>query len=250
VPQQKRKKLDAVAKKGIFLGYEANTKGYRVLSLKDKKIMVSKDVTFVKENRAEPSEEIWDTESGESALPGTTSSSDSPGAEKSPASEGERKVEKEKNEESREETLDELEGAGGLNRVNRLDSPDAGATPTEEASTNDDLGRFRRAKKPSTRYPQSEWQRVYLAKVEDRDAVEETKGEDAKTEPQTFSKAVSEEDAEFWEKVMDEEMASLLENKTWDVREVPHGVKPVYRQNGFIKSNAMSTGTSPGTKHG
>jgi hypothetical protein len=50
VPQQKRKKLDAVAEKGIFLGYEANTKSYRVLSLKDKKIMVSKDVTFVEEN--------------------------------------------------------------------------------------------------------------------------------------------------------------------------------------------------------
>jgi hypothetical protein len=224
VPQQKRKKLDAVAEKGVFLGYEANTKGYRVLSLKDKKIMVSKNVTFVEENRAELSEEIWDTESGESALPGTTSSSE-PGTEKSPASEGEREVEKEKNEGSKEETLDELGGACGLSRVSPLDSPDAGATPTGEASTSDDPGRSRRARKPSTRYPESEWQRVHLAKGED--AVKEAKGGDAKTEPQTFSEAVSREDAEFWEKAMDEEMASLLENETWEVREVPHGVKPV-----------------------
>jgi transposase InsO family protein len=76
VPQQKRKKLDAVAEKGIFLGYEANTMGYHVLNMKDKKIMVSKDVTFVENNRTEPSEEIWERESGESALPGTTSISD------------------------------------------------------------------------------------------------------------------------------------------------------------------------------
>jgi hypothetical protein len=141
VPQQKRKKLYAVTEKGVFLGYEANTKGYWVLTLKDQKIMVSKDVTFVEKNRAEPSEEIWDTESGESALPGTTSSSES-GTEKSPAYEEEREVEKEENEGSREETLDELEGARGLSRVSPLDSPDAGATPTEEASTSNDLGRF------------------------------------------------------------------------------------------------------------
>jgi hypothetical protein len=115
VPQQKRKKLDAVAKKGIFLGYEANTKGHRVLSLKDKKIMVSKDVTFVEENRPEPSEEIWETESGESALPGTTSSSE-PGTGKSTASEGEREVEQKKNEGSSQETLDELGGARDLSR--------------------------------------------------------------------------------------------------------------------------------------
>jgi hypothetical protein len=109
--------------------------------------------------------------------------------------------------------------------VSPLDSPGAGATPTGEASTREDPGRARRARKPSTRYPESEWQRVHLAKGEH--AVEETKEEDAKTEPLIFSEAVSGEDAEFWIKAMDEEMASLLENKTWEVREIPHGVKPV-----------------------
>jgi hypothetical protein len=59
------------------------------------------------------------------------------------------------------------------------------------------------------------------------DAVKKAKGEDARTEPQTFNEAVSGEDVEFWKKAMDEKMASLLENKTWEVREVPHGVKPV-----------------------
>ena len=45
VPAQKRKKLDAVAEKGVFLGYEPNTKGYRVLK-PNGSIQVSRDVTF------------------------------------------------------------------------------------------------------------------------------------------------------------------------------------------------------------
>jgi hypothetical protein len=43
VPSQRRQKLDAVAEKGVFLGYEPNTKGYRILQDKDKRVVVSKD---------------------------------------------------------------------------------------------------------------------------------------------------------------------------------------------------------------
>jgi hypothetical protein len=138
VPQHKSKKMDAVAEKGVFFEYEANTKGYRVLSLKDKKIMVFKDVTLWRKTK-HSSQEIWDTESGESALPRTTSSSE-PGTDKSPAFEGEREVEKEKNEGRREETLDELGGARGLSSVSPLNSPDADATPTGEVCNSDDPG--------------------------------------------------------------------------------------------------------------
>jgi hypothetical protein len=45
VPAPKRKKLDAVAEKGVFLGYEPHTKGYRILK-PDGSIQVSRDATF------------------------------------------------------------------------------------------------------------------------------------------------------------------------------------------------------------
>jgi transposase InsO family protein len=46
-PAQKRKKLDAAAKAGVFLGYEPGTKGYRILLMADQKtVVISRDVTF------------------------------------------------------------------------------------------------------------------------------------------------------------------------------------------------------------
>jgi hypothetical protein len=46
VPKEKRNKLDPVSAKGVFLGYELQTKGYRVLRKWDGVIVVTRDVTF------------------------------------------------------------------------------------------------------------------------------------------------------------------------------------------------------------
>jgi len=46
-------------------------------------------------------------------------------------------------------------------------------------------------------------------------------------EPQTYQEAVSGEESELWQKSMDEEMRSLLENGTWELVERPEGVKPI-----------------------
>ena len=45
IPKHFRRKLDVLSKPGIFIGYEANSKAYRVL-LDDGKITVSRDVIF------------------------------------------------------------------------------------------------------------------------------------------------------------------------------------------------------------
>ena len=34
-------------------------------------------------------------------------------------------------------------------------------------------------------------------------------------------------DAELWQRAMDEEMASLMANKTWTLEEAPPGIKPI-----------------------
>jgi hypothetical protein len=114
VPVPKRKKLDAVAKKGVFLGYEPHTKGYWILE-PDGSIQVSRDVIF---------QEI--TNKSEDKLLST-----------SPQEAGEEDV-MSKMGEAEGGGLDELGGARDLSRVSPLDSPHAGATPMGEASVRDD----------------------------------------------------------------------------------------------------------------
>ena len=49
IPKQKRKKWDAKAESGIFVGYDENVKAYKVLMDKSKKIELHRDVIFVNE---------------------------------------------------------------------------------------------------------------------------------------------------------------------------------------------------------
>lgn len=49
VPDQKRHKLESKAEKGIFIGYNSQSKGYRIYNLETEKVIVSRDVIFDKE---------------------------------------------------------------------------------------------------------------------------------------------------------------------------------------------------------
>ena len=46
VPKQKRRKLEPVSERGVFVGYEPDSKAYRVLRESDGKILISRDVIF------------------------------------------------------------------------------------------------------------------------------------------------------------------------------------------------------------
>lgn len=46
VPDEKRRKLEDKAKRGIFIGYSSQSKGYRVLILENEKVEISRDVSF------------------------------------------------------------------------------------------------------------------------------------------------------------------------------------------------------------
>ena len=46
IPKEKRTKLDALGRKGIFMGYSESSKAYRIYLLGFKKINISRDVTF------------------------------------------------------------------------------------------------------------------------------------------------------------------------------------------------------------
>jgi len=49
VPKQKRTKWDAKAKKGVFVGYDENTKGFRVHFATENKIEIHRDIKFLPE---------------------------------------------------------------------------------------------------------------------------------------------------------------------------------------------------------
>ena len=46
VPQEKRRKLDAKSKKGVFVGYQENCKGYRIWIPTEKRLEISRNVIF------------------------------------------------------------------------------------------------------------------------------------------------------------------------------------------------------------
>ena len=44
VPQGNRKKMEPVSERGVFLGYEPNSKSYRIPRERDGRILISRDV--------------------------------------------------------------------------------------------------------------------------------------------------------------------------------------------------------------
>lgn len=53
VPKQKRTKWEAKAKKGVFVGYDENIKGFRVYFATENKIEIHRDVKFLLEKKTE-----------------------------------------------------------------------------------------------------------------------------------------------------------------------------------------------------
>jgi hypothetical protein len=58
VPTEKRTKMEPSGKKGVFVGYSGNSKAYRIYVLGQRKIEVSRDVTFHEEATFKKSKEL------------------------------------------------------------------------------------------------------------------------------------------------------------------------------------------------
>ena len=58
VPKEKRTKMESSGKKGVFVGYNENSKAYRIYVPGQKQIEVSKDVTFHEEAAFNKSREL------------------------------------------------------------------------------------------------------------------------------------------------------------------------------------------------
>ena len=211
VPQQLRRKLDVRSQEGMFVGYEPNSKAYRVLLNGSRKIVISRDVIFD------------ESVAGDASLA-------SPVAEP---------------EVNKNVVVDEDGSDDDNNAVGMADNPDLpdepvlpGVPPAGDESSDDDGGsdeqndvgneqqvaagipdepvlrRSARVKKPP-----GSWLNVTASVA--------SNGRSVPVEPTTFKEAVSSDDAGLWKQAMDEEIASLHENGTWTLEELPAGVKPV-----------------------
>lgn len=192
VPQKHRQKLDPTSKKGIFIGYEANSKAYRVLLDESRKIVVSRDVIFDEEKDI------------------VNSSGDA------------KEIAVHNEEHTLEDNIDNKERpqntAGSSVRQQRGTRDDADILNEEHqynegASSNQPRYPERKRDRPSN------WWEVTKAQalIVDID----------KQEPTTMEEALSSCDAHLWKIAMDDEMKSLMENKTWTLEKTPSGVEPI-----------------------
>jgi hypothetical protein len=213
VPSAKMRKLDAVSQKGVFLGYEPNTKGYRVLK-EDGSIEVTKDVTFLEGDGLD--------ELGDARNLSRVSLVDSPGVGATPTGEVSTRedLEPEGGDDDGEilmlpEPQTQSNGEGVQTKSGTIDAPWESERTYQrgESKEGDEVQKKSRrynlrgaeVQKASTLCPQNGWHRADLAK------------EEGKKEPQSYEEALVGEDAEFWQNAMDGEILLLLENKTWNV---------------------------------
>jgi hypothetical protein len=208
IPKENRKKMQSVSDRGVFMGYEPDCKAYRVLRERDGRILVSRDV-IVNEKPAFGSIEL---SSGSKKEEGARNRSHvSP-----PIQMGVGDIPTGKSGIGREESSGPSGvltwGAAGSQKLPlQIDLKDKEDGEEQELRRNP-----ARERRTPARY------RANLA-IEGSNP--RASGEHH--EPQTYQEAVSGEESEFWQKNMDEEMHSLLENGTWELVERPEGVKPI-----------------------
>lgn len=185
IPKQRRRKLDAKSKKCVFVGYDDDTKGFRVVD-ENKVVSIVRDVKFLME---EPTTVIIIDEFEQNR--------DKPDI-------------KERESEGNEGELDATEG----DRVAVLNfmTPKPGKIKNRRTSTmggieaSNVLGSRLRARSTSTDH--GLFAMLASAFCED-------------DEPKTYEQAMNSSGSEQWSHAMDEEFKSLVDNETWDLVEKP-----------------------------
>ena len=141
--------------------------------------------------------------------------------------------------EGRDVIFDESVGAG---RSNQQEQEDSDSEPEfediddpEDMDTDAQQGHVRRSNRRAQ--PAGEWWRSTRPRYEDDNANARAAARnrpDAAAamsavciEPTTYEEAVASPEAEQWQQAMDEEFASLMENETWILEELPPGARPI-----------------------
>lgn len=196
VPSSQRTKLDPTSQPGRFIGYATGRKGYKIL-LDDGSVQISRSVTFYETEKPKPFK-----------IHKAPSTVDAPGAgalpmllpdDTEPVGAPEPEPEPEPNEPANNEPQDPL-------------PPDLPIA-------------LRRTTRAAAQRPAAVWQQDGY-RVTGRDT-HFANAAITLTEPANMAEAMAGPDATLWQRAMDEEMASLLSNKTWTLMEPPRGANTI-----------------------
>ncbi|BBG99268.1 transposable element gene [Prunus dulcis] len=187
-------KLDPRAKKALFMGFSTGVKGYRLWCPDEKKIVVSRDVTFdeaamVNQNKHE----------GEIEATKTMSSSKQVELLKTPVVP------------VRSDTTDTSPTVDS----DEEDEDDEEEAPTQEPPQQQDSIAIRRSRREIRKPVRFTDIVAYALPVIEDDI------------PSAYKEAVRSSESVEWKKSMDEEMKSLHKNETWELVQLPKGKKAI-----------------------
>lgn len=201
IPHEKRDKWDTKAQELIFVGYDENIKGYRLIDPKTKKITVSRDVIFQEDYSNDISEE-------------------KKGSREATIYQVDKDLSKEQvsdtdlSDEEDEENTDIFLEADKNQREDREPVQESRAVRGVEQraqSKEITLRRSERKWKPSVKHGYVS----YMAAEKNSD------------EPATMEEVMVSAERENWVKAMQEEIHLLQKNNTWEEVDRPLGVKPL-----------------------
>jgi hypothetical protein len=217
IPKERRKKLDATSEKGTFLGYDMNSSAWRILK-KSGRIELTCSADFEespsrKQNQALPQDLREETQ-----LPGRipVQLGDNNGGQPNPN--------------GNPKTLNPAHVQAaypGPFPSESTTSTGTGDNTDDEMSSNErEIGQpmVRRSNRENIGVPPVRFEpNVNLAIADGLSRVSFV----AIHEPQTLKEAMASPQADLWEAAINEEMASLLENETWDLVPCPRGIKAI-----------------------
>lgn len=198
IPKENRKKWDVKSMKMIFVGYDSEKKGYRCINKSTRKLTVSRDVIF------------------HETLVGIYSKGIDMEDELDSVRDNARDVDH--IDEQNESLLEESKGTIMLD-VPVISSDDSHTTvidpndPDELITSSSEVRRSSRVPKPNRKYVADLTCRTMINNQAD--------------DPFSVDQAMSRHDAVDWKNAMQDEISSLMENKTWSLVDLPSGRKAI-----------------------
>jgi transposase InsO family protein len=211
IPTELRRKLDFKSETGYMVGYAPYSKGYRVWVGGDA-ITVSRDV-YIDERSTTTSVPVASLLDN-TDTPGPTPL-DNTNLEKVTSSDN---LEKTKSSDNLENTTPSDLPGNTSDSGNNSDTDDTYSSASSDGESQSITTPEDSTRRVSSRSNKGQPGKPYWQ----LSASEENHGE-----PTNIKQALASEDAELWRAAMDDEMASLLQNETWELSEPPPGVKPL-----------------------
>ena len=210
VPKDQRSKLDSKTTPCVFVGYGDEEYGYRLYDPEKKKVVRSRDVVFFEhEKGAELLSARYRTNSDSfldstnvSPVP-TSFSDDQPALDDLDAThDGVEEVQP--NDDGDVPQFDDAPNDAQLDDDEAIEQGEQPTSPVDDVQ----VRRSTRDRKPSTKYPSSD----YILVTDEG-------------EPEDFQEVLTCEDKDLWLEAMKEEMNSLKKNQTYELVKLPSGKK-------------------------